>query len=204
MTQQICFCNIIRGTIFVASTSCNILLCIPASEIFQWRPSGFLKQIRGSYASGSAPSILLTAYNSGGKAIPARRGRMQAVQRPQLALHAYVPPHTPCRLLRAESTFAVPLRSNRVISASNYRQRVGSGHSCRSSQDDGDRSSAPPQEAPTETPRLFSALNPSTLRHEPGSVFGAAALVSGTTVGAGILALPYATQVPEANCGSHV
>ena len=29
--------------------------------------------------------------------------------------------------------------------------------------------------------------------HEPGSVFGAAALVSGTTIGAGILALPTAT-----------
>ena len=44
-------------------------------------------------------------------------------------------------------------------------------------------------------PRLFSNLNERTLRHEPGSVLGAAALVAGTTVGAGILALPYATRV---------
>ena len=38
--------------------------------------------------------------------------------------------------------------------------------------------------------RLFSSLNPDTLKHEPGTVLGAAALVAGTTVGAGILALP--------------
>ena len=42
--------------------------------------------------------------------------------------------------------------------------------------------------------RLFSNLNPETLRHEPGTVLGAAALVAGTTVGAGILALPAVTQ----------
>ncbi len=34
--------------------------------------------------------------------------------------------------------------------------------------------------------RLFSNLNPKTLKHEPGSVWGASALVAGTTVGAGI------------------
>lgn len=40
--------------------------------------------------------------------------------------------------------------------------------------------------------RLFSNLDPD-LRHAPGSVAGAAALIAGTTVGAGILALPAAT-----------
>ena len=49
--------------------------------------------------------------------------------------------------------------------------------------------------AESAPPRLFSNLNDRTLRHEPGSVLGAAALVAGTTVGAGILALPYATRV---------
>ena len=43
--------------------------------------------------------------------------------------------------------------------------------------------------------RLWSNLNPETMKHEPRSVFGAAALVAGTTVGAGILALPAVTQV---------
>jgi hypothetical protein len=32
---------------------------------------------------------------------------------------------------------------------------------------------------------LFSNLNPRTLKHEPGSVWGSALLVSGTTIGAG-------------------
>ena len=43
--------------------------------------------------------------------------------------------------------------------------------------------------------RLYSTLDPKTLAHQPGSVFGCAALVAGTTVGAGILALPYTTEV---------
>lgn len=53
----------------------------------------------------------------------------------------------------------------------------------------------PTPDSPETASRLFSALNPATLQHEPGSVLGAAALVAGTTIGAGILALPYATQV---------
>ncbi|GFR47488.1 hypothetical protein Agub_g9217, partial [Astrephomene gubernaculifera] len=44
------------------------------------------------------------------------------------------------------------------------------------------------------TPRLYSNLNPRTLGHEPGSLWGATLLVAGTTVGAGILALPAVTQ----------
>jgi hypothetical protein len=48
---------------------------------------------------------------------------------------------------------------------------------------------------PRQPARLFSNLNDKTLRHEPGTVLGAAALVAGTTVGAGILALPSTTQV---------
>jgi tyrosine-specific transport protein len=43
-----------------------------------------------------------------------------------------------------------------------------------------------------DDPRLFSNLS-GDLRHEPGSVWGAAALVSGTAVGAGILAIPAVT-----------
>ena len=46
--------------------------------------------------------------------------------------------------------------------------------------------SAPPDEKPG---RLYSNLGPDR-KHEPGSVLGAATLVSGTAVGAGILALP--------------
>eukprot|EP00873_Tetraselmis_striata_P035180 jgi/Tetstr1/455444/TSEL_042273.t1 len=41
--------------------------------------------------------------------------------------------------------------------------------------------------------RLFSNLDPDTMRHQPGSLMGAISLVAGTTVGAGILALPNTT-----------
>uniref|UniRef100_A0A7N0V0Q0 Tyrosine-specific transport protein n=2 Tax=Kalanchoe fedtschenkoi TaxID=63787 RepID=A0A7N0V0Q0_KALFE len=45
-----------------------------------------------------------------------------------------------------------------------------------------------------EFERLFSNLNQSTLRREPGSLSSAVLLVAGTTVGAGILAIPAVTQ----------
>ncbi|CAL8461729.1 g1260 [Coccomyxa elongata] len=44
-----------------------------------------------------------------------------------------------------------------------------------------------------DTKRLFSNLD-STLAHQRGSVAGASILVAGTTIGAGILAVPYTTQ----------
>lgn len=50
------------------------------------------------------------------------------------------------------------------------------------------------QQRPGRPDRLFSTLNPDTLTHQPGTVWGAAALVAGTTVGAGILALPASTS----------
>lgn len=40
--------------------------------------------------------------------------------------------------------------------------------------------------------RLFSSVD-DRFQHTPGSVFGSAALVAGTTVGAGILAVPFVT-----------
>ncbi|KAF7119633.1 hypothetical protein RHSIM_Rhsim13G0203000 [Rhododendron simsii] len=48
------------------------------------------------------------------------------------------------------------------------------------------------EELPFE--RLFSNLNQATLKREPGSLSSAILLVSGTTVGAGILAIPAVTQ----------
>ncbi|KAK1439497.1 hypothetical protein QVD17_05316 [Tagetes erecta] len=50
------------------------------------------------------------------------------------------------------------------------------------------------QQFESEFERLFSNLNPNTLQHEPGSVTGSVLLVAGTTVGAGILAIPAVTQ----------
>ncbi|GLC35572.1 hypothetical protein PLESTM_000338900 [Pleodorina starrii] len=49
-------------------------------------------------------------------------------------------------------------------------------------------------ELATATATLYSNLNPKTLAHEPGTLWGATLLVAGTTVGAGILALPAVTQ----------
>lgn len=45
-----------------------------------------------------------------------------------------------------------------------------------------------------EFERLFSNLNQATLKREPGSLSSAIFLVAGTTVGAGILAIPAVTQ----------
>uniref|UniRef100_A0A2P2M7U9 Tyrosine-specific transport protein isoform X2 n=1 Tax=Rhizophora mucronata TaxID=61149 RepID=A0A2P2M7U9_RHIMU len=45
-----------------------------------------------------------------------------------------------------------------------------------------------------EVERLFSNLNQVTLKREPGSLSSAIFLVAGTTVGAGILAIPAVTQ----------
>lgn len=58
-----------------------------------------------------------------------------------------------------------------------------------------DQSSVEGSERKPAAARLFSNVNTSTLKHEPGSLFGAASLVAGTAVGAGILALPYSTEV---------
>ncbi|KAK3259491.1 hypothetical protein CYMTET_31514 [Cymbomonas tetramitiformis] len=46
----------------------------------------------------------------------------------------------------------------------------------------------------TDNERLWSNVDLETYQHEPGSLFGAASLVGGTAVGAGILALPAQTQ----------
>ncbi|KAL8200048.1 hypothetical protein R6Q57_011387 [Mikania cordata] len=45
-----------------------------------------------------------------------------------------------------------------------------------------------------EFQRLFSNLNRDTLQREPGNITGSVLLVAGTTVGAGILAIPAVTQ----------
>ncbi len=72
--------------------------------------------------------------------------------------------------------------------ADSSTEQLGASASAVPADDEGSSLDSPPT-------RLFSSLNETTLRHQPGSVLGAAALVAGTTVGAGILALPYATKV---------
>jgi tyrosine-specific transport protein len=57
------------------------------------------------------------------------------------------------------------------------------------SNDDSIATSTAPSSPPPRVGRLFSNLGPDR-NHEPGSVLGAATLVAGTAVGAGILALP--------------
>ncbi|KAJ0726586.1 putative amino acid/polyamine transporter 2 [Helianthus annuus] len=52
----------------------------------------------------------------------------------------------------------------------------------------------PPNDEEIQFQRLFSNLNRATLQREPGSVTGSVLLVAGTTVGAGILAIPAVTQ----------
>ncbi|GJN10779.1 hypothetical protein PR202_ga28901 [Eleusine coracana subsp. coracana] len=49
-------------------------------------------------------------------------------------------------------------------------------------------------QSPQQLERLFSNVNQATMKHEPGSVTGSIFLVAGTTVGAGILAIPAVTQ----------
>ncbi|XP_020579998.1 uncharacterized protein LOC110024399 isoform X2 [Phalaenopsis equestris] len=50
------------------------------------------------------------------------------------------------------------------------------------------------KQATEEFERLFSNLNQATMKREPGSITSAIFLVAGTTVGAGILAIPAVTQ----------
>ena len=52
----------------------------------------------------------------------------------------------------------------------------------------------------TATGKRWSIITPQQERmvHQPGTVLGCAALVAGTTIGAGVLALPAATQVRAA------
>uniref|UniRef100_A0A6M2EFK5 Amino acid transporter transmembrane domain-containing protein n=1 Tax=Populus davidiana TaxID=266767 RepID=A0A6M2EFK5_9ROSI len=50
------------------------------------------------------------------------------------------------------------------------------------------------QQEEYEVERLFSNLNQVTLKREPGSLSSAILLVAGTTIGAGILAIPAVTQ----------
>lgn len=50
------------------------------------------------------------------------------------------------------------------------------------------------QQQEYEVERLFSNLNQVTLKREPGSLSSAILLVAGTTIGAGILAIPAVTQ----------
>ncbi|KAG4129858.1 hypothetical protein ERO13_D09G106200v2 [Gossypium hirsutum] len=56
------------------------------------------------------------------------------------------------------------------------------------------RQSSDNQPQEYEFERLFSNLNQATLKREPGSLSSATFLVAGTTVGAGILAIPAVTQ----------
>ncbi|CAD6222727.1 unnamed protein product [Miscanthus lutarioriparius] len=67
---------------------------------------------------------------------------------------------------------------------------------CLCSQYAGERQPPPPPEpdSPQQLERLFSNLNQATMKHDPGSVTSAIFLVAGTTVGAGILAIPAVTQ----------
>ncbi|KAJ0978930.1 hypothetical protein J5N97_014404 [Dioscorea zingiberensis] len=55
-------------------------------------------------------------------------------------------------------------------------------------------SSSQKQQSTPEFERLFSNLNQATMKREPGSLTSSILLVAGTTVGAGILAIPTVTQ----------
>uniref|UniRef100_A0A0E0LPE5 Tyrosine-specific transport protein n=1 Tax=Oryza punctata TaxID=4537 RepID=A0A0E0LPE5_ORYPU len=63
---------------------------------------------------------------------------------------------------------------------------------CQCSQQYAEKQSSGSQQQQLE--RLFSNLNQATMKHEPGSVTSSIFLVAGTTVGAGILAIPAVTQ----------
>ncbi|KAK9835560.1 hypothetical protein WJX74_002929 [Apatococcus lobatus] len=95
-----------------------------------------------------------------------------------------------------------PARSFLQTKRLSPRQSVASVRASRSESDiqTGNLQTAPATpaadaEPPSSQPgRLFSNIDPSELTHRPGTVFASATLVAGTTVGAGILALPYSTQ----------
>ncbi|CAN0905097.1 Tyrosine-specific transport system [Linum grandiflorum] len=92
--------------------------------------------------------------------------------------------------LRIPATLVNPLIKHKPLYANHHsislttRHRPTTSFSCRS-QD---------QQQQYGAERLFSNLNQATFKREPGSLPSAISLVAGTTVGAGILAIPAVTQ----------
>ena len=118
--------------------------------------------------------------------IPASQSSM-----PSLALPSTSETY-PCRSgISSISHTGRPIATWRLRGGCAPRQPAIGRWSCKAvpSEPESDRADAVPAD------RLYSTLDPQTLAHQPGSVFGAAALVAGTTVGAGILALPHTTEV---------
>uniref|UniRef100_A0A7C9CF39 Uncharacterized protein n=1 Tax=Opuntia streptacantha TaxID=393608 RepID=A0A7C9CF39_OPUST len=69
------------------------------------------------------------------------------------------------------------------------------GRSTQESLQQDEQATAQKKEVPKyEFERLFSNLNQANFKHEPGSLISSIFLVAGTTVGAGILAIPAVTQ----------
>ncbi|KAI4383710.1 hypothetical protein MLD38_009516 [Melastoma candidum] len=86
---------------------------------------------------------------------------------------------------------AARLNASRKLRRINYAAAVGSrSFSCFALRGE----TAEEERSELEFERLFSNLNQATLKREPGSLSSAVFLVAGTTVGAGILAIPAVTQ----------
>ncbi|KAM3371688.1 hypothetical protein ACQJBY_018862 [Aegilops geniculata] len=99
-----------------------------------------------------------------------------------------------CPLLSSPPASSVLLPSSvrtPAVSRAGEARRRGRLQRCRCSQSAEGRS---PGSSPPQLERLFSNVNQATMKHEPGSITGSIFLVAGTTVGAGILAIPAVTQ----------
>lgn len=101
--------------------------------------------------------------------------------------------------LQRPSAAAAAVPSTRTASTTSNETKIPLASSTATSAAQA-RPNNPPQGGPPAVDgdgdgRLFCNLNPKDLSPEPGSVWGATMLVAGTTVGAGILALPAVTQV---------
>ncbi|XP_059665495.1 uncharacterized protein LOC132311559 [Cornus florida] len=87
------------------------------------------------------------------------------------------------RRVRRRTIFAPPRTSKRLTKCFSQRQFT-----------EQEEDVEPKREEQFEFERLFSNLNQATLKREPGSLSSAVFLVAGTTIGAGILAIPAVTQ----------
>ncbi|XP_058196315.1 uncharacterized protein LOC131312514 [Rhododendron vialii] len=87
-----------------------------------------------------------------------------------------------------------PATSPISLSVSCVSQKESTGQNPEEEEEEEEERRLQPVEEELRFERLFSNLNQATLKREPGSLTSAILLVSGTTVGAGILAIPAVTQ----------
>lgn len=109
---------------------------------------------------------------------------------------SFLPPPSPFHSQQPKSLSYCRIIKRRPLSTQSITQRRPVRFKCLSMRKYGEGKGELPQdeEQVFQFERLYSNLNQVTLKREPGSLSSGVFLVAGTTVGAGILAIPAVTQ----------